>query len=1319
MQGLAEEPMVQPGQGAGQASGHAQGQGQGQRRAQAAGQAQEFESGCVPPRSGQTQAGPQNGRQAPAQAETQTGPQHETQAGPQPAELPRDWENLQVLQRNREPAHVLLIPYPDTVSAQWGERGASPFFRLLNGEWEFCYAASPAAAPAGFEQPEYCAGSTPWDRIPVPSNWQMLGYGRPHYTNVNYPFPVDPPFVPDQNPTGCYRRWFILNDDEADERRVFLVFEGVDSAFHVWVNGHLVGYSQGSHLRSEFDITPHVHPGRNLLAVRVYQWSDGSYLEDQDMWRLSGIFRDVYLVATPAVHVRDLRLRTTWDAAYRNATLEICTYLRNYGTHPMEDLRLEATLLDAAGRVVGEWRLSADEIQLLPGQEQVVQASPQIEQPLPWTAETPNLYTLLITVLRKAATLCSTAVAEPGANQDRVVEVVRSSVGFRQVEIKDGRLLLNGVPIKLKGVNRHETHPDLGHAVSFESMVQDILSMKRHNINAVRTSHYPDDPRWLDLCDRYGLYVIDEADLEAHGFAAVGNGSQLTQDPAWQPAFVDRAVRMVERDKNHPSVIIWSLGNESGYGPNHDAMATWIRQADPTRPIHYEGAGPAPVVDIVSVMYPTVQRLEEEGKRSDDPRPFFMCEYAHAMGNGPGNLKEYWETIYRYPRLVGGCVWEWVDHGIRQHGLPAQSGTGIARVSGAGTARALAAIEASDEAGIGPGVTARTGRGVAVATGVGVAGQPQAEVASSPEWFAYGGDFGDQPNDGNFCIDGLNFPDRIPHTGLIEYKKIIEPVQAELVRVCPETTAASASSNDHPRLQAIVATIKLRNRYDFLRLSHLAGYWSLQRDGEILTDGRLEMPEVEPQGEAEVEVRCEVGAAQAGLRPIVSGPIPGVRADVPPTILSPLSLGDSMDEGEYFLNVSFRLARATPWAAAGHEVAWAQLPLPIAAPAESTASTSATVPTHSSETRPLAETQTSAAKAAGPSVLVPVSGIAVAGVAGLARPDRGSYLHTCGQGGRLIVTGDDFRLVFNLQMGELVDWEWQGLELLGHDSDASVLADGGQSPAPAPGLGPRPHFWRAPTDNDLPHQVEWRRAGLDRLQARVEQVDWENLGGSAVRVRAMASWGARSLAPVFRTVMVYTIRPCGEVDLETEVTPRREGLPHLPRIGLQLKLAAGLDRFTWFGRGPHESYPDRKESARVGVYSGSVDEQHVPYIRPQENGNKSDVRWASLTNQRGTGLFVAAVPPALLNVSVHHYTDEDLMAARHTFDLVHRPEVTLHIDAAVGGLGSASCGPGPLPRYQLQPERRAWWVRFVPFSVDAVSPWRLYRQPPAGLRSWR
>jgi len=531
----------------------------------------------------------------------------------------------------------------------------------------------------------------------------------------------------------------------------------------------------------------------------------------------------------------------------------------------------------------------------------------------------------------------------------------------------------------------------------------------------------------------------------------------------------------------------------------------------------------------VSTMYPTVERLIEEGKRTDDERPFFMCEYAHAMGNGPGNLKEYWEAIRAHPRLLGGCIWEWVDHGIRQR------------------------------------------------------------TESGEEWFAYGGDFADHPNDGNFCIDGLNSPDRIPHTGLIEYKKVIEPVHVEAVD-----------------LRA--GKVRVVSRYQFSSLRHLHGHWSVTRDGEVIEEGDLARLDT-PAGEtAEVTLPYSRKVGAHGHAPL--------------------------------LNVSFTLASDTVWAKRGHEVAWAQFELPV--------EVAAAPVVRLSDMAPVTVEQSETA---------------------------------------IVIRGEDFAVIFDALRGVISSWQWRGMELLT--------------------AGPRLNVWRAPTDNDVHIAREWRKAGLDRLQHRVERVGVVAAGPQYARIEVASVLAPYSLAPAFSCTYGYTVYGSGDVVIETSVTPRRE-LPPLPRIGLQMRLPGAFDRFTWYGRGPHESYADRKESARVGVYRGTVQDQYVPYIFPQENGNKTDVRWAAVTDIGGMGLLAVGEP--FLNVSVHHYTTEDFTNARHTYELVRRDETVLNLDHAQAPLGSQSCGPGPLEEYLLKAEPTEFRVRLRPFSEKVANAMQLSKQ---------
>ena len=1018
-----------------------------------------------------------------------------------------DWEDPGLLHRNREPAHSLLPPFDNAQDTRCGRSGLSPFCRLLSGDWDFYYAASPREVPELFFKESFQAGD--WPTIPVPSNWQLHGYGRPHYINVPYTFSVDPPRVPQNNPVGCYRRAFCVPDGWAG-RQTFLVFGGVNSAFYVWLNGRIAGYSKASHLPSEFNVTGHLRPGENLLAVAVFQYSDASYMECQDYWRLSGIFRDVYVYATPPVHMRDVRVRSPLDAAYDSATLDLRVLLRNDSAEPAAGCTIGARLEDAAGAVVLERELAVETIaagrlDAAVELDATVEAALPVASPRKWSAEEPYLYTLTLT-LKDAG--------------GRALEVQSLAVGFRQLEIRDQRLLVNGRPVKLRGVNRHEIHPDFAQAVPLDSMIRDVTLMKQHNINTVRTSHYSNDPRWFDLCDCYGIYVIGEADLECHGFA-FDDFNRITGDPAWEAAYVDRARRMVERDKNHPSIIFWSLGNESSYARNHDAMAAWIRENDPTRFIHYEGAQFAPMVDVVSQMYPSPEHLVKMGETTDDQRPYFMCEYTHAMGNGCGSLKDYWDIINRYPRLIGGCIWQWVDHGLRRRN------------------------------------------------------------ADGTEWFAYGGDFGDHPNDGNFHIGGLVSSDREPHSSLIEYKKVLEPVVVEPADLEQQT-------------------IRVRNRHDFLSLAYLEGSWEVLVDGRRVQEGRLPALDVPAGQDAVVRVPYSPGAVPAGA--------------------------------ECALIVRFALAERTLWAKRGHVVACTQLALPAAAAAPRVA------------------------LAAMPAVRVRETDEAIE------------------------VAGEDFSVVFDRWNGVISSWKAAGRQLLV--------------------AGPRVNIWRAPTDNDVHLAAKWRHAGYDRLLHQVRSVKLSAAQNAAARVEIESILDITGSTTKFACRYDYTVYGTGDVLIRVSVNPSGKDMPPLPRVGLQMRLPRRFDRFCWFGLGPHECYSDRKESGIAGVYESTVAGEFVNYVRPQENGNKMDVRWATLTDGRRQGVFVGGLPT--INVSAHHIGTQALTAARHTFDLKFIDETVVNLDYRQSGLGNGSLAPATLPQYLIQPEAVSFAVRLAPFAGERV-----------------
>ncbi|KAB8161898.1 DUF4981 domain-containing protein [Streptomyces sp. 3MP-14] len=657
-----------------------------------------------------------------------------------------------------------FAPSAGTLPPRAAPRGDAPALDL-DGAWAFRLVPGLADLTPGFQDPAF--DDTDWDRLPVPSCWQLAGlrspegellerskarYGLPAYTNQVYPFPVEPPHVPDENPTGEYRRTFELPPEMVGfAGRLVLRFEGVDSAFALWCNGRPVGWATGSRLPSEFDVTDALVPGRNVLAVRVHQWSAGSYLEDQDMWWVSGIFRSVALLARPAGGITDLFVRAGYDHRTGRGTLRVET---------PQPARLSIPELGVTADTNEELTLPAVE---------------------PWSAESPRLY---------AATVWTDS------------ERVAVRVGFRTVTVENGLILVNGRNIRFRGVNRHEWHPDTGRTLDEATLRADVLLMKRHHINAVRTSHYPPDPRFLDLCDELGLWVIDECDLETHGFLLTGWRGNPATDPRWRDALLDRMRRTVERDKNHPSVVMWSLGNESGSGANLRAMAEWTRARDPERLLHYEGDPEHGYADVYSQMYTHPDELERIGRRAEEPTdeaasdahrrqlPFLLCEYAHAMGNGPGGLSAYEELFDRHPRLHGGFVWEWLDHGIRQ------------RADG------------------GPG---RGG-----------------------EFFAYGGDFDEVLHDGNFVADGLLFPDRTPSPGLVEYAKVIEPLRL---------TVAGDGVNG--------LTLTVRSRYDHVSTGHLAYRWAVAADGVPRAAGRLAVPEIAPGASASVDL---LGACAGALR---------------------------------------------------------------------------------------------------------------------------------------------------------------------------------------------------------------------------------------------------------------------------------------------------------------------------------------------------------------------------------------------------------------------------------------------------------------------
>jgi len=614
-----------------------------------------------------------------------------------------EWENPEMIAQNKEPAHNTLMPYADKKVALRCDRFQSEFFQSLNGNWKFFWVKKPADRHKDFYKPDYDVSR--WEEIQVPGNWQLAGYGIPYYLNHPYVFEKNPPFIQHNfNPVGSYRMEFEIPENWKD-RPIFIHFDGVESAFYLWINGDRVGYSQGSRTPAEFNITQFLQEGKNILAAEVYRWSDGSYLECQDFWRLSGIFRNVYLYSTPTVHIRDFEVFCDLDDDYQDAVLYVSARVKNFGDEASLDQSIEMSLLDENSfPVESEILMSGNCVYISPGAESIFKMKADVRNPAKWSAEDPNLYTLML-ILKD--------------NEGNILEYESCRFGFREVEIKNGQLLVNGIPVLLKGVNRHEHDPDSGHYVTKKSMLEDIKLMKQHNINTVRTCHYPDDPEWYDLCDEYGLYLIDEANIESHGMGYRPDIT-LANKPEWKKAHIDRIQRMVERDKNHPSVIIWSMGNEAGDGTNFEAASDWIHRRNPSRPVHYERAGLKPHTDIYCPMYARIPHLIRYAEQRRD-RPLILCEYAHAMGNSVGNLIDYWDVIEKYDHLQGGCIWDWVDQGLRK------------------------------------------------------------KTDDGREYWAYGGDFREEKSDRNFCMNGLVLPDRSVTPKLLEVKKVYQYIKMEPV----------------------------------------------------------------------------------------------------------------------------------------------------------------------------------------------------------------------------------------------------------------------------------------------------------------------------------------------------------------------------------------------------------------------------------------------------------------------------------------------------------------------------------------------------------
>ena len=1224
------------------------------------------------------------------------------------ASSPSDWENLEVLHRNREPEHATLAPFPDAESARTKSRDASPLVMSLNGQWRFMWVQRPDDAPADFHKKGFDVSK--WDEIPVPSNWQMLGYDQTFYMNVaNMCSPAEPPLTNHEfNPVGSYRRTFIVPEAWRG-MQVFLHFAGVQSAFYVWVNGQEAGYSQGSMMPSEFNVTRFLAEGENTIAVRVYRWCDGSYLEDQDMWRLSGIHRDVHLFATPPIHMRDFRIRTEFDHALRDATLEVAVAVRNYVADPLEG-RAHANLFGATGAAVISG-LKSDFVNLAGDSETVVTLRAPVTNPRKWSAEDPYLCTLVLSLTDGS-----------GA----VLEAESCKVGFRQVELKDDRLHVNGVPIVLKGVNRHEFDPGHGKVVSLESMIEDIVLMKRFNINAVRTSHYTNDPRWLDLCDEYGIYLFDEADLESHF-----HWDRFTKDPDWREAFLDRARRMVERDKNHPSVIVWSLGNESGYGPNHDAMSEWIRHHDPTRLIHYHPADDAPCVDMISLMYPSVDDLIKTAQKPEDHRPVVMCEYAHSMGNSTGNLKEYWDAIATYRRLQGGFIWDWADQSFRQRTIvttpdriaPGRYAVVVAKVVEGRTGKALsdgyAAVMPAEELDVTGGqltleawVRPSPSRYVnpfitksdiqyflrqrddkVVEFGIFDGGYVVASADAPPDWFdawhhvagVYNG------KRVSLYIDGKLVAE-VEHSGTIDHASYAVFIGRE-----PRERAILRGAIDSVRIYGRALTgMEIRRHATSKRAPSVLKGAVLALDFDTFKERPFEWF---VYGGDFGEMPTDADFCCDGL--VASNRTPHPALWEYKKILEPVRVTlDDPAQGLLIVenkNCFTSLANLEGnWEVLADDSILAQGALPKLDLAPR-AKTSVTVPYKRIEPEAgvsywlnvrfaLASDTAWAPKGqvvAWEQFLLPVQRRAEP-----LRIEAMPALSMSKTEDGIVVKGEDFQIAFGKKPGGIRSWQYHGVDLIEQ--------------------GPILNLWRAPTQNDTLSGAagEWRKSGVHALQRELIRFEARQVNTREVQVVICIALQAEKGPVRAQATYTYTAYGSGDVWLETAFKPMA-GFTTVPRIGLQMRVPAAMNQFRWYGRGPQETYPDRKLGALVGIYSETIRIEDMPYVMPQEYGNKTGVRWAALANAEGTGLLVMG--PPTFQTSAHPVNTHKLEEAQHTFTLQPDPFITLNCDFEVCGVGNGSCGPGTLPQYQVQPKEAAYILRLSPLSSGA-SAMDLYRK---------
>ncbi|MBO4769936.1 MAG: DUF4981 domain-containing protein [Clostridia bacterium] len=997
-----------------------------------------------------------------------------------------------VLHVGTEKPRAYFVPCSSEKEAGSDNRALSSRFLSLCGMWDFRF----------YPVPEDIEDFTSSDFVPsghdgmtVPRSWQTVsGYDSPNYTNVTYPFPIDPPNVPAANPSALYSRKFFISDAFFDGRDVFINFEGVDSCFYLYINRKFVGYSQVSHCVSEFDISDYIFEGENLVQVLVFKWCDGSYLEDQDKFRFSGIFREVYLLSRDRERISDFFIHPVLNADYSRGELSV-----DFVTVGEPEICVRLSSPDGETVYAGKY---------VPGDRIAV------DGPALWSDETPFLYTLMI---------------KCGG------EYICQKIGFRSFEIKNRTVLVNGKKVKARGVNRHDSHPILGSATPLDHMMNDLLILKRHNVNMIRTSHYPNDPRLPEMCDRLGIYLCDENDFETHGIQAV-DWDYFVRSPEWTDSLLDRIERLFERDKNRASVIFWSLGNESGMGDNQRLMSEYIKKRMPEAIIHCEDVsrrlriGPEPKgyvdmvecpwVDVESRMYPSVGECREYLENPVFTKPLFLCEYSHAMGNGPGDLADYWELMVNYDGFFGGCVWEFLDH--------------------------------------------------SVATGSDPLYHPH---------YLYGGDFGDVPNDGNFCCDGLVYPDRRPHTGFLELKQILAPV------------SMTGASPDGSRFT-------LKSRRQFTSLSDMSLSWEIEKNGKTIRSGFVPRLDIGPEAEKTYE-----------------------------TDISGLAL-----EGNCHLNVSVLRNTPAEWAEAGSLVCSFQSAI---------------------------DTETKFLSIDSP------------------------YQVTLKDAeNEFVISTPQTEARVSRESGLITSYVFSGKQLLASPVTFTV--------------------WRAPTDNDRNIRHIWEKHGYDDARPKCTYVSVCGIGFDKVILRAGFSIESEKAGRIMTTETFYLFRGDGSVELRTKAETV-DGLPALPRFGIEFLMPEGCEQIRYYGRGPYESYVDKRLASRQGLFTTTATDNFEHYIKPQENSAHADTLWMFTGDLNGNGLLFTG-NGHLFSFNSSHYTPAMLTAAKHDFELEPLKETAVNVDYRQTGIGSNSCGPALAEKYRFDEKTFTFTVRIMPCGIDSVDP---------------